>query len=432
LAEEGRTHIQTQILALLTAIMLVTAFGRLNLAIAGKYLQDEFHFSTLTMGWVLGGFAFGYALFQIPWGWAGDRYGPRATLFVALLWWSAFTLLMTCVPLINQSHLWNYAVAFATMRFLIGAGEAASYPNANKLIAAWTTSAQRGFGSSLLLGGVGVGGVIAPIFFAATMQQWGWRSAFLLSALLALLVAVVWFLSATNKPGEHPRINAAELALLEARPAVSSSHEFRIPGTPWRRIFSNRSVWALVLSYLCHGYTPYIYFTWFFIYLTRVRGFTLIKGGVWGAAPFLATTLMAPLGGWISDKAVVSLGRRRGRQITVWFGMTFSALLLLAGSHATNNVSAVVLLALSAGLAQFAAPSWWAGCIDLTPTYSGTLSGLMNTCANLAGGTAPILTGYLATKYGWATALDFAAGISFMAGLIWFFVNVEDGLEAAV
>lgn len=432
LAREQRTHIQIQILALLTAIMLVTAFGRLNLAIAGKYLQDEFHFPTQTMGWILGGFAFGYALFQIPWGWAGDRYGPRTTLAVALLWWSAFTILMTCVPLLRQNHWWNYAWAFAAIRFLTGVGEAASYPNANKIVAAWTTSAQRGIGSSLLLGGVGAGGVISPILFAATMQRWGWRSSFILSGLLAFLVAVLWFACATSKPADHPRIGSAELAVLESGPRVSGSPAYRAFETPWRRIFSNRSVWALILSYLCHGYTPYIYFTWFFIYLTRVRGFTLLKGGLWGATPFLATTLMAPLGGWISDKAVAGLGRRRGRQITVWIGMTFSALLLLAGSHAANNVSAVVLLAFSAGLAQFAAPSWWAGCIDLTPTYSGSLTGLMNTCANLAGGTAPILTGYLATRYGWATALDFAAGVTFAAGVIWIFVNVEDGLEAAI
>jgi ACS family glucarate transporter-like MFS transporter len=431
LAAEQRTHIQFEILALLTAIMLVTAFGRLNLGIAGKYLQEEFRFSTQTMGWILGGFALGYALFQIPWGWAGDRFGPRTTLCVALLWWSTFTILMTCVPLIREGRWWNYVWAFTAIRVLTGVGEAASYPNANKVVAAWTTHAQRGIGSSLLLGGVGAGGVIAPILFAATLQRWGWRSAFLFSGLLAIFVAFLWYVRATSRPAEHPRMNATELSMLDRQAQDSDGrHSFRMSGTPWRRIFSNRSVWALILSYLCHGYTPYIYFTWFFIYLTKVRGFTLMKGGLWGATPFLATTLMAPLGGWISDKAVAGLGRRRGRQITVWIGMTCSALLLLAGSHAANNVSAVLLLALSAGLSQFAAPSWWAGCIDLSPTYSGSLSGLMNTCANLAGATAPILTGYLATKYGWATALDFAAGVSFTAGLIWIFVNVENGLEA--
>jgi sugar phosphate permease len=56
----------------------------------------------------------------------------------------------------------------------------------------------------------------------------------------------------------------------------------------------------------------------------------------------------------------------------------------------------------------------------------------MNTCANLAGGLAPILTGYLATRISWSTALDFAALVNLASGLIWVFVNVEHGVEADV
>jgi MFS transporter, ACS family, glucarate transporter len=97
LAPQQRTHVQWNIIAAVTSIMLVTAFGRLNVSIAGKYLQDEFHFSTETMGWILGAFAFGYAIFQIPWGWAGDRFGPRVTLSTGLLCWALFTILMTCM-----------------------------------------------------------------------------------------------------------------------------------------------------------------------------------------------------------------------------------------------------------------------------------------------------------------------------------------------
>jgi len=33
--------------------MVVTAFGRLALAIAGKILQEEFHFTNEVMGWIL-------------------------------------------------------------------------------------------------------------------------------------------------------------------------------------------------------------------------------------------------------------------------------------------------------------------------------------------------------------------------------------------
>lgn len=410
--------------------MLVTAFGRLNLGIAGRYLQEEFQFSTPTMGWILSAFAFGYALFQIPWGWAGDRFGPRSTLTIALLWWSTLTILMTVVPLIGRSRWWSLAWAFAVIRFLTGAGEAASYPNANKIVAFWTTKTERGIGSSLLLGGVGAGGVISPLLFAATMQRWGWRSSFILSGMLAIGVAAIWAVYARNRPAEHPRINLAELSMLGSPPASSAgNHAFRIFETPWRKIFRSGSVWALLLSYFCHGYTPYIYFTWFFIYLTRVRGFTVVKGGLWGATPFVAMTLMAPLGGWFSDKAVTRFGRKRGRQSAVWIGMTASAVLLWTGSQVVNNTSAVLLLALSAGFGTFAAPSWWASCIDLAPNHSGSLSGLMNTCANLAGGIAPILTAYLATKFSWSIALEFAAIVNFVAGLLWIFVNTEDSLE---
>ncbi|MDP9148003.1 MAG: MFS transporter, partial [Acidobacteriota bacterium] len=271
--------------------------------------------------------------------------------------------------------------------------------------------------------------VISPLLFAATMQRWGWRSSFILSGILAIVVAAIWAINARNRPEEHPRINAAELEALGSHGSQTVSHAVQVFGTPWRKIFSNGSVRALLLSYCCHGYTPYIYFTWFFIYLTKVRGFTVVKGGLWGSTPFIAMTLMAPLGGWISDKGVTQFGRKRGRQLAVWIGMTASAVLLWAGSHMVSNISAVLLLALSAGFGTFAAPSWWAGCIDLAPNHSGSLSGLMNTCANLAGGIAPVLTAYLATRFSWSIALDFAALVNLFAGLLWFFVNTEDSVE---
>jgi cyanate permease len=53
----------------------------------------------------------------------------------------------------------------------------------------------------------------------------------------------------------------------------------------------------------------------------------------------------------------------------------------------------------------------------------------MNTCANSAGGIAPVLTAYIATKFGWTRALDFAALMSFTAGLVWIFVDASNSVE---
>ena len=60
-------------MGLLTLVLMLTYLDRLNLSIAGKYIQDEFSISTQTMGWIFSAFLLGYALFQIPGGWLGDR-----------------------------------------------------------------------------------------------------------------------------------------------------------------------------------------------------------------------------------------------------------------------------------------------------------------------------------------------------------------------
>ena len=46
------------------------------------------------MSWVLAAFwILAYALFEIPSGWMGDRFGPRKALIRVVLWWSFFTIL---------------------------------------------------------------------------------------------------------------------------------------------------------------------------------------------------------------------------------------------------------------------------------------------------------------------------------------------------
>jgi ACS family glucarate transporter-like MFS transporter len=429
LSAERPTRVRWQILGILSLIMVATAFGRLNLGIAGKSIQEEFHLSSQAMGWIFGAFAFGYALFQIPSGWAADRFGPRKTLTLAILCWAMLTMAMNLVPLVAIHLTLSLAWIFGVVRFLTGLGEAASYPNANRMVAFWTTKTERGIGSSLLLGCVGAGGVMAPALFATTMRHWGWRSSFLVSGIFALIVASIWFVFSANRPEEHPRINSAELNLIAKDKRSLSGGATATGKTPWRTMLSSRSVWALLLSYFFHGYTPFIYFTWFFIYLTHVRGLTVVKGGLWGTTPFIAMTVMSPLGGWLSDKAVKRFGARRGRRSTAWIGMTCSALLLWLGSRTVNNAGAILLLASAAGFSNFAAPSWWATCIDLAPNHSGSLSALMNTCANSAGGIAPVLTAYIASTFGWTRALDFGALMSFTAGVIWIFVDAGKSVE---
>ena len=65
----------------------------------------------------------------------------------------------------------------------------------------------------------------------------------------------------------------------------------------------------------------------------------------------------------------------------------------------------------------------------MTPNYAGSLSGIMNTCANIAGGLSPVVTAHIATRFGWSQALDLAAAVNLAAALTWFFVKADTNLE---
>lgn len=176
LAREVRpTRIRWRVVALLATIAALTYIDRLNLSIAGTYVQEEFAFSTETMGWVLSAFVLGNALFHVPGGWLGDCYGPRTVLTFVILWWSVFTAATAIAPRLPLVGWFGLAWSFAVVRFLLGMGEAAAFPNINRVSAFWIGQSQRGLANSIFVAGIGAGGVLTPLAITAIMQHWGWR-----------------------------------------------------------------------------------------------------------------------------------------------------------------------------------------------------------------------------------------------------------------
>ena len=92
------TKVRWGIMACVVMVTVLTYLDRLNLGIAGKYIQDELSLSTHLMGWIFSAFLLGYSLLQVPAGWAGDRYGPKNILTGAILLWSLFTALTGLAP----------------------------------------------------------------------------------------------------------------------------------------------------------------------------------------------------------------------------------------------------------------------------------------------------------------------------------------------
>src|SRR3954471_3601302 len=87
------TTIRWRIYGLLLVVITLTFIDRFNMNVAAKYIQQEFSLNDVQIGFLLSAFVLGYALFQAPGGWLGDRLGARRVLTFSIVWWSVFTAL---------------------------------------------------------------------------------------------------------------------------------------------------------------------------------------------------------------------------------------------------------------------------------------------------------------------------------------------------
>lgn len=415
------------ILALLFVISVITYVDRVNISVTARQMMPALGLTEVEMGEVFSAFVLGYALGQVPGGWLGDRWGPRLVLTVALVWWSVFTAMTAVAATLPLASLLGILGSLVLVRFLMGVGEAAALPNFNRTVANWLPPSERGVGMGVAIGGLGVGSALTPPLTAWIMVNFGWQVAFYVSGAVGLLIAGCWYVYARDRPDDHPCVNQAEVALIAGSPAATPA-DVHVP-VPWLAFARTPTVWWLILSYTCLGYVAYVYLSWFYLYLVNVRGFGLLRGAVYAAAPFLAIAALCPLGGWVTDRLVIRWGVNRGRAWVGGLGMLLASGSIVWGAFTESPFLALGLLSLGAGWLYFSVGAYWASTVDLSKPHAGTLSGLMNTGANIGGALSPTLTPWLAEQIGWAAALGAAAGVALLGCLLWLGVKPGDGLR---
>jgi ACS family glucarate transporter-like MFS transporter len=239
---------------------------------------------------------------------------------------------------------------------------------------------------------------------------------------------------ARDTPAEHAGVSAAELALITAGLTVGTESATTSASDgpnlmPWSRVLASKEVLAVTLSYFCFGYVAWIFFSWFYIYLAQVRGLNLKASAFYSMLPFLAMATCCMAGGAISDRLTRLHGPRLGRCVLASVVMLGAGVFLVFGSQVESARLASVVLAGGAGALYLAQSSFWSVTADIAGRSSGSVSGFMNTGAQIGGAVTASLTPWIAAHFGWTTSFLVAAALCGVGAAAWLMVDPRRSLS---
>lgn len=406
------------VLWLTVAAYLITYMDRTVIATAAPFIREEFGFSSGTMGLILGAFRLGYALFQIPGGWLGDRFGPRRALTLIVLWWSAFTSLTV---------LMTGALSMIACRFLFGVGEAGAFPIATRSLSRWMLASERGWAQGLTHAGSRLGAAFTPTIVAGMVIAYGWRMPFLWFGVMGVAWALLWFFWYRDTPEEHSQVNAAERELIHQ--SLGTSRSAGRVSVPWRVILSSRVTLMLCLMYFCYGWCQAIYLDWLPTYLRDFRGYDTLQMGIYASLPLYAGALGNLTGGSITDQWAKRSGDlKSARRFVGMTGFLIGALGIIPATLTPNPEMSVAFTCLAFFGLEITISVSWAIPLDIGGDFAGSVSAVMNTFGNIGGTISTVAVGYIVHSLGWNVPFYVAAGFCVLGAILYLGIDASRNL----
>lgn len=395
------TNVRYSVLGFACTLSMITYLDRVCFGTAAPSIAEELGYrGAADLRWAITAFTIAYAAFEIPSGWLGDVYGPKRTLIRIVLWWSLFTALTGSVTQAGFLFMGGLAT-LAVIRFLFGMGEAGAYPNITRALHNWFPTGKRAFAQGAVwMSGRLMGGLTPLIWLLVTVTfQLSWREAFYIFGVIGTLwcVAFAWWFR--DRPADHPKVNQAELDLIE-KGRTDSGHAHA--NVPWKKIFLSGNLWCLCMMYFCAAYGWYFNITYLPDFLETRYGVEKNStiGALYKGGPLIFGAVTCLIGGILSDRFIRRTGNRKmGRR---WFGIighSMCALCYLLCPFMPTALWFALAISMAAFWNDLTMGAAWATCQDIGKRYAAIVAGFMNTIGNLGGAAAGYITGTVVASY---------------------------------
>jgi sugar phosphate permease len=412
------------VLLLLCLMYLITYLDRVSLANTAGPIMKEYGFNKITMGIIFSSFIWAYALFQVPGGWLGDRFGPRKVLSVIMAYRTVIAILTTGA--MGFASFWG-------IRFALGVGEAGAFPTATRAMQMWFPRDERGFVQGVSHAASRLGAAVGPPIAVAIMIHYGWRSVFYVIGALSLLWSILYLVMYRNMPEETSLVSRAELARirgLDEKGEIKQANIQKRPKVPWNILLKHGNMWAVMCAYATYIYSLWFFLSWLPSYLVEYRHFTVIKTGLFASMPLMAGVMGDAFGGWLTDKLLLRTNNlkfaRRSVAIVAMLGCGTSTLF---AAMSANPFTAVYCLTVAMFFLEMTIGPAWAVPMDIGGEFSGTVSGMMNMGGQFVGALSPTIFGYLVSRGSWVAPFVVSAGLLFVGAAIWaFWIDPEQSV----
>ena len=411
-------HRRWRIAWLLGLGVLVNYFDRVNLSVSQAALYTSFGISAVTFGYLSSAYNWTYAMCQLPIGVILDKFGIRRVGRVSTFLWSIASFAAALSPSIGG--------LFAA-RFLLGVGEAPTFPANAKAIGRWFPPQERSFATSLFDSAAKFASAIGVPLIGLLLLRIGWRWSFAVTGVISFLYFLL-FSRIYRDPQDDPHLTEAErihiehanLSQANAALGAKASQTNENPPIPLWTLLQQRKVLGMVLGFGAYNYVFYLLLTWLPGYLSIQLHLDLMHSFLYTGFPWLVATVAdLAIGGLLADTLIQRGWNANRVRKTILVGGTACGLGILGAAHPHSPLNALLWISLSIGGLSAASAVGWSVPSLITPRSSvGSVGGIINFSNQISGIAAPIVTGYLVQSlhsFAWAfgvSAIYLAIGIT--------------------
>lgn len=404
-----KTTKRYNILGLVFITVVLNYMDRSNISVAATAISEDLNLSTIQMGLIFSAFAWTYSAFQIPGGILVDYIKPRILYPILLSLWSIATLVQGFVSSIG---------ALIGCRAAVGFFEAPSYPCNNKIVTSWFPENERASAIAIYTSGQFLGLAFLTPVLILLQNKFGWKGLFIISGLIGLVWAVVWYILYRD-PKDHPKVSSAELGFIEKGGGLIGSiaiekEEKIFSFADLKEAFMHKKLWGVYLGQFCLGSLFIFFLTWFPTYLIKYRGLDFIKSGFLASVPFIAAFIGVLLSGFTSDFLVrKAYSNEVARKAPILIGMILS--IAIVGANYTDSTFLIIMFLSIAFLGNGLASITWVFVSLLAPQrLIGLVGGVFNFIGGLSAVVTPIVIGFLAKDGNFEPALFYIGILAFL------------------